>query len=85
MRAGPRMTTNLGGEPILNWTQARDLIAYQEGRPAEQLHTDVDSIYNAIRRRLGKHGPLDVGDAAGNVVGSLRLDDEGRLRLERHA
>lgn len=77
------MTTNLGGAPILDWQQASDLIAYQEGRAAERLHTDVDSIYQAIRHRLGRHGPLDVGDDDGNVVGRLDLDDEGRLRLQR--
>lgn len=77
------MTTNLGGAPILDWQQASDLIAYQEGRPAERLHTDVDSIYAAIQHRLGRHGPLDVGDSDGNVIGRLELDDGGRLRLER--
>lgn len=79
------MTTNLGGTPILDWQQASDLVAYQEGRPAARLHTDVDSIYAAIRQRLDKHGPLDVGDEAGRVIGSLRLDEEGQLRLERNA
>ncbi len=78
------MTTNLGGAPILDWQQASDLVAYQEGRAAERLHTDVDSIYNAIRHRLDRHGPLDVGDEDGNVIGSLRLDDAGQLRLERN-
>ncbi|WP_067561065.1 hypothetical protein [Halofilum ochraceum] len=78
------MTTNLGGTPILDWQQASDLVAYQEGRPAARLHTDVDSIYAAIQQRLGKHGPLDVGDDEGRVIGSLRLDEEGQLRLERN-
>lgn len=79
------MTTNLGGTPILDWQQASDLVAYQEGRPAARLHTDVDSIHAAIRHRLEKHGPLDVGDEEGRVIGSLRLDGAGQLRLERHA
>jgi hypothetical protein len=79
------MTTNLGGEPILNWDQASDLIAYQEGRPAERLHTDVDSIYTAIRHRLHRHGPLDVGDDQGRVIGRLELDEAGQLRLQRGA
>ena len=79
-----RMTTNLGGTPILDWQQASDLVAYQEGRPAARLHTDVDSIYAAIRHRLDKHGPLDVGDEAGRVIGSLRLDEAGQLLLERN-
>ena len=78
------MTSNLGGAPILDWQQARDLVAYQEGRAAERLHTDVDSIYTAIRHRLDRHGPLDVGDEHGNVIGALRLDDENRLCLERN-
>jgi len=79
------MTSNLGGTPILDWQQASDLVAYQEGRPAARLHTDVDSIYAAIRHRLDRHGPLDVGDQDGRLVGSLRLDEQGRLRLERNA
>lgn len=79
------MTTNLGGAPILDWQQANDLIAYQEGRAAERLHTDVDSIYTAIRHRLDRHGPLDVGDEDGNVIGRLELDGEGWLRLQRSA
>lgn len=84
-RAGQkRMTTNLGGTPILDWQQASDLVAYQDGRPVERLHTDVDSIYTAIRHRLHRHGPLDVGDENGAVIGSLRLDEAGRLRLEKN-
>lgn len=78
------MSSNLGGTPILDWQQASDLVAYQEGRPAARLHTDVDSIYTAIQHRLDKHGPLDVGDETGQVIGSLRLDEEGKLRLERN-
>lgn len=77
------MSASLPSGPILTWAQAEDLIAYQDGRPATRLQTDVDSIYDAIGRRLGKHGPLDVGDEDGNVVGRLALDDAGRLRLER--
>lgn len=79
------MTTNLGGTPILDWQQASDLVAWQDGRPAARLHTDVDSIYQAIRHRLERHGPLDVGDEDGRVIGSLRLDEDGRLTLERGA
>lgn len=79
------MSTSLPGGPILTWAQAEDLIAHQDGRPATRLRTDVDSIYDAIGRRLGKHGPLDVGDDAGNVIGRLRLDDAGRLCLEHTA
>mgnify|MGYP006305192359 CR=1 FL=1 len=79
------MSASLPSGPILTWAQAEDLIAYQDGRPATRLQTDVDSIYEAIGRRLGKHGPLDVGDEDGRVVGRLELDDAGRLRLERQA
>ena len=79
------MTTNPGGTPILDWHQASDLVAYQEGRSAARLHTDVDSIYTAIRHRLGKHGPLDIGDEAGRFIGSLRLDQAGHLRLDRNS
>ncbi|MDZ7747802.1 MAG: hypothetical protein U5K43_02350 [Halofilum sp. (in: g-proteobacteria)] len=79
------MSASLPSGPILTWAQAEDLIAYQDGRAATRLQTDVDSIYEAIGRRLGKHGPLDVGDDNGNVVGRLALDDTGRLRLERCA
>lgn len=75
------MTSSLSTGPILTWAQAEDLLAYQDGRAATQLQTDVDSIYDAIGRRLDKHGPLDVGDEAGNVVGHLRLDEQGRLVL----
>lgn len=77
------MSASLPTGPILTWAQAEDLLAYQDGRPATRLQTDVDSIYDAIGRRLGKHGPLDVGDDSGNVVGRLSLDPAGRLRLER--
>lgn len=77
------MSASLPTGPILTWAQAEDLLAFQEGRPATQLRTDVDSIYDAIGRRLGKHGPLDVGDGDGNVVGRLSLDPDGRLQLER--
>jgi hypothetical protein len=76
------MSASLPTGPILTWAQAEDLIAYQEGRPATRLQTDVDSIFEAIGRRLGKHGPLDVGDEEGNVIGRLTLDGAGRLRLE---
>lgn len=79
------MSARLPTGPILTWAQAEDLMAYQEGRPATRLQTDVDSIYEAIGRRLGKHGPLDVGDDQGNVVGRLSLDADGRLSLERIA
>ena len=79
------MSSSLPTGPILTWAQAEDLVAYQDGRPATALQTDVDSIYDAIGRRLGKHGPLDVGDPQGNVIGRLSLDDDGRLQLERIA
>ncbi len=79
------MTTNLGGAPILDWQQASDLVAYQNGGHLERLHTDVDSIYTAIRHRLDRHGPLDVGDSEGNVIGRLDLDAAGRLSLQRNA
>jgi len=68
--------------PILTWQQAEDLIAYQDGRPAECLQTDVDSIHAAICHRLARHGPLDVGDAEGRIVGRLSLETEDHLRLE---
>ena len=76
------MTSSLSTGPILTWAQAQDLLAHQEGRPASELQTDVGSIFAAIGRRLAKHGPLDVGDAAGNVIGRLPLDAHGRLTLE---
>ncbi len=76
------MSSSLPTGPILTWAQAEDLLAYQAGQSATHLQTDVDSIHDAIVRRLGKHGPLDVGDANGHVIGRLYLEDAGRLRLE---
>lgn len=76
------MSSSLPTGPILTWAQAEDLLAYQAGQPATHLQTDVDSIHDAIVRRLGKHGPLDVGDEYGRVIGRLSLEGEGRLRLE---
>lgn len=77
------MSSSLPTGPILTWAQAQDLLAYQAGQPAKQLQTDVDSIHDAIVRRLGKHGPLDVGDDNGRIIGRLWLEGEGALRLER--
>jgi len=79
------MSSSLPTGPILTWAQAQDILAHQSGASATQLQTDVDSIHDAIVRRLGKHGPLDVGDEDGRVIGRLRLDDAGELRLERIA
>jgi hypothetical protein len=80
---GGSMSSSLPTGPILTWAQAEDLLAYQAGHAATQLRTDVDSIHDAIVRRLGKHGPLDVGDDDGRVVGRLTLGAQGRLHLER--
>ena len=77
------MTSSLPNGPILTWDQAEDLIAHQEGRPVRHLQTDVASIHAAIGHRLARHGPLDVGDGHGAVIGRLTLDGEGRLQLER--
>ncbi len=79
------MSSSLPTGPILTWAQAEDLVAHGAGQAATQLQTDVDSIHDAIVRRLGKHGPLDVGDEQGRVIGRLRLDDAGALQLERVA
>lgn len=77
------MSSNLGGDPILDWQQACDLVAYQDGRAPERLHTDVGPIYAAICRRLNKHGPLDIGDPQGRIIGRLELDAAGKLQAQR--
>jgi len=76
------MSSSLPTGPILTWAQAEDLLAYQAGQSASHLQTDVDSIHDAIVRRVSKHGPLDVGDEHGRVIGRLCLEDDGRLRLD---